>query len=454
MPVQRPIAKRIIRFFASLKTAVIILAYLCCVIAIGTVVESRLDAQAAKANVYDSFWMYFGMGALSLSLLAVMADRWPWRRRHAPFLLAHVGIITIIFGSIMTMKYGLDGSMTIGVGEAQSHVTIPSPEIVIYASFGDRLSKVFEMPADLFKRDLAKNPVIFNSDAGEMIFDEFKPYVIPQRQIKPTKDLKLGPAVRFQITNNQFQQIDWLVQRNPETGVLQDLGPLRLRLGGRRGTDHRNEVILTAVGEDQMTYQVYSKDHDEVMKQGKVKEGESFDLGWMGLKLKVLRYHFKAQDQWDIVPRETPTPLTVPAVKLRFKGEDHWIILNDTLRLFTDTTAYFVSYVYQRVDLKFDVTLKEFVKENYAGTQKAMAYKSAVSVQGLGDREITMNEPLNFKGLTFYQASFVEDTFGKPTATVLSVNYDPGRWIKYFGSLIMTLGILLLFFNKRQKGAK
>ncbi len=60
-----------------------------------------------------------------------------------------------------------------------------------------------------------------------------------------------------------------------------------------------------------------------------------------------------------------------------------------------------------------------------------------------------MNEPMKYKGLTFYQASFQNDQMGRPVASVLSVNYDPGRFLKYFGSLVMSLGIILLFYFKR-----
>lgn len=446
-------AKKIIRRLASLKLAVFILTYISVVIAIGTFVESKLDAVAAKAYVYDSFWMYLGLGALVLSLISVMVDRWPWKLKHTSFILAHIGIITILVGSVLTMKYGLDGNMIIGIGETQRNISVPNPQIVIYASYGDRLSKVFEMPMNFFKRDLKKDPLIFNSDAGEFRFTEFKPYVIPERKINPATEkdsfLNPGAAVRFQISNGQFQQIEWLVQRKADLGAQQDLGPLRVKLGGIHMMDGTNQVILNPISKDEMQYQVFAKNQKEARLKGKVKEGDSFDLGWMGMKLKVLRYHFKARESWEIKDREAPTPLTVSAVKLNFKNEDHWIILNDTLRVFTDTTAYFVSYLHENIDLGFGLTLKQFIKENYDGTQKAMEYKSLVLVPELGMKEIKMNEPLDYKGLTFYQASFQEDSFGQPLATVLSVNYDPGRFLKYFGSLIMFMGMMLLFYNRK-----
>ena len=63
-----------------------------------------------------------------------------------------------------------------------------------------------------------------------------------------------------------------------------------------------------------------------------------------------------------------------------------------------------------------------------------------------------MNEPMKMNGYTFYQASFTEDErTGEPTASVLSVNKDPGRWIKYFGSLIFSFGIVWLFYQRRNR---
>jgi hypothetical protein len=76
-----------------------------------------------------------------------------------------------------------------------------------------------------------------------------------------------------------------------------------------------------------------------------------------------------------------------------------------------------------------------------------MAYESVVYVPELGLHTISMNEPMKHKGLTFYQASFQEED-GRPIASIFSVNHDPGRFLKYLGSLIMSLGIVLLMWFK------
>jgi hypothetical protein len=55
---------------------------------------------------------------------------------------------------------------------------------------------------------------------------------------------------------------------------------------------------------------------------------------------------------------------------------------------------------------------------------------------------ISMNEPLKVEGFTLYQASYIMNP-GQPPVTVLSVNRDPGRPIKYLGSLILAFGFII-----------
>ena len=95
-----------------------------------------------------------------------------------------------------------------------------------------------------------------------------------------------------------------------------------------------------------------------------------------------------------------------------------------------------------------DLTLGPVEVKHYQGTSKAASYESVVAVDGLGEHLISMNEPLKMNGLLFYQSSF-EDGPNGPTASIFAVNYDPGRWLKYLGSLIMSLGIILLFYFKK-----
>jgi hypothetical protein len=61
-----------------------------------------------------------------------------------------------------------------------------------------------------------------------------------------------------------------------------------------------------------------------------------------------------------------------------------------------------------------------------------------------------MNNPLKYDEFTFYQSSYFPlgpDLYG----SALSVNYDPGRALKYLGSLFIVLGSIWHFYIRRKK---
>ena len=58
-----------------------------------------------------------------------------------------------------------------------------------------------------------------------------------------------------------------------------------------------------------------------------------------------------------------------------------------------------------------------------------------------------MNAPLTHGKYTFYQSGFDQTADGKDVS-VLSVAYDPGRFLKYLGSLMICVGIFVMSYVK------
>ena len=87
------------------------------------------------------------------------------------------------------------------------------------------------------------------------------------------------------------------------------------------------------------------------------------------------------------------------------------------------------------------------------GTNTPASYESFVDLftkEGPLKAHISMNNPLTHKGLTFYQASYSVDEWGNHSST-LSANYDPGRFWKYLGALMVIAGSLWHYFLTTQK---
>lgn len=442
--------KKINKPLASLKLAVFIILSIAVITAVGTFVEAKYDAYAARKLVYDTWYMYTVMGLLVVNLIAVMVDRLPWKKRHAAFVLAHIGIIILLFGGLLTMKYGLDGSMRVVIGDKNNLVQTSETDLIVYSSFdGDRYSKTLETEVDFFKKPpTANKPFNVPVFEGSIQVVDYKKYVLPAKKVVADETGKAGSGLRFQVQNPNVNVIEWLVQRKANNLATHDFGPAQVHLGPAPTQGQgRNEIYLTPA-KDGLNYIVFYKDSVKPGKKGFVKEGDVFDPGFkMALNFRVLRFLPAAIEDWDLQEVDHPTPMTTSAVKIIFDKKEHWVLLNDMVKLFTNNAVYLLTYGNRRIDIGFPVMLKSFAVDRYQGTMRAAAYKSVVEVPEVGEREISMNEPLKHKGLTIYQASFQEEQ-GKPVASIFSVNHDPGRVWKYMGSLIMTLGIILLMWFK------
>lgn len=435
---------------ASLKLAVFIIISIAVITAVGTIIEAKYDAYAAKKLVYDTWYMYGIMGLLVVNLSAVMLDRWPWKKRHAAFVSAHIGIIILLAGALLTMKFGLDGSMRVGIGESNNLVQTAETDMVVYTSFdGDRYSKTLDQEVDFFKNPpTEQKPFLIPAYEGEIRVVDYKKYILPSRRVVAGEEGKAGSGVRFQIQNPNVNVIEWLVQRRPDALATHNFGPAQIHLGAApekgRGA---NEIYLTPE-KTGLRYVVFQKDSEKPLKKGVVKEGDAFDPGFkMAMQFRILRFLPAAIEDWEIQDTDRPTPLTTSAIKIIFEGKEHWVLLNDMVKLFTKNGVYLVTYGNRRVDVGFPVKLKSFNVSRYQGTMRAMSYESVVEVPDLGEHLISMNEPLKYKGLTIYQASFQEEN-GQPVASIFSVNQDPGRFLKYLGSLVISLGIILLMWFK------
>ncbi|WP_413584437.1 cytochrome c biogenesis protein ResB [Bdellovibrio sp. HCB274] len=448
--------KKLVRFFSSLQLAVITLLLLSILICIGTIVESRYDATAAKVFVYGSVWMNLTMGMLVISLIAVIASRWPWQKKHAAFIFAHIGVIMIIVGAVITQRKGIDGTIRLLPGEKNSAVTVSETELILYRSKdGANYDIVHSEPVEFLKNPIKSDrPFLIKTKDAEIEIAESVPYALPKQNVQNSLIAQSGAGLRFQMTNNRIQTIEWLVQRNVFEKINYDMGPVLLSMGGLWDRNLRRHEIRLVPKEKGAQYAFYRENEKDPAIKGDIAEGEKVTTPWMGLEFRMLRYFPKAEVKWDLEKLDHPTPQSVAALKVRQGGYENWLFLNDYLKIFTDKHVYLLSYRNRQVDLGFPLELKEFRKSQYPGSTKAMAYESSVSYGDGKEVLISMNEPLQHEGFSIYQAGFDQLPNSSQFVSILSVNKDPGRVLKYLGSLIMSIGILLLFYFRKQYSRK
>jgi hypothetical protein len=111
-----------------------------------------------------------------------------------------------------------------------------------------------------------------------------------------------------------------------------------------------------------------------------------------------------------------------------------------------------VRYAAAKVPLGFSLKLVDLRRDTNPGQVGNAACSSLVRIldkQSLVDEErlISMNRPLLHNGFRVYQSSFREAGHGKD-ASIFNVAYDPGRPLKYLGSLLICGGIATMFYMK------
>lgn len=122
--------------------------------------------------------------------------------------------------------------------------------------------------------------------------------------------------------------------------------------------------------------------------------------------------------------------------------------------LIFDNVIVKLEYGSKIVQLPFSIRLNDFQLDRYPGSMSPSSYASEVTVieeNGKSyDYRIFMNRTLSEGNFLFFQSSYFPDE----TGTVLSVNNDPGKWPTYLGYFLLTLGLVLNFFDKKSRFRK
>ncbi len=187
------------------------------------------------------------------------------------------------------------------------------------------------------------------------------------------------------------------------------------------------------------------KDNKVILTQ-KVIEGEKLVTPWMGIELyigSVIRNAILHEDV-SLVNPEKRSELPPSALQIKVNNEElFWLSEGEEKNIYNNDKSFKIFFGRETFQLPFQIRLIKFSKLDYPGTSTPISYESTVEVDGYTSPiKISMNEPLKKEGYTIYQASYVLNP-NQPPVSIFSVNKDPGRIIKYIGSLILSLGVLI-----------
>lgn len=450
---------------ASLKLAVFVIVGLASSLAAATFIESLYDTRTAQYWIYRSPWFAALLLLLGINILASALSRLPWKPRHLPFLLAHVGILTLLTGSFLTQKYGLDGSLRVSEGEATSVVELEDMALIILDGVNATRVPIPWIPPEVEFKKLSLKSRGYPYD---LTIDQYMTHAQPNYNFIPAAVSAMAkPAVKLQLQGGRMaiKQDFWLWGGDPSWASVQ-AGPASLILAPEDTSISKIDVpkgrpslIVQAEKDGKIHYLAISSDGKKVAGHlsAKQAEGYTLDPSWRGgVKIIFEKSLSKALPQTTFTPSRVQHGTEAPPSAIHLvsghggEGSELWLGMGERAALDVGGKSVEIGYFPERVILPFQVKLDQFTVDHYDGTNSPSSYSSRVSVldaKGEHSALISMNEPLTQMGTTLYQASY-EEAMPRPVTSILSVNRDPGRVWKYIGSILIVLGSILLFARK------
>ena len=442
---------RLFNFLSSMKFAAILLFAFAFSIGYATFIENDFGTRAAKALIFNAWWLEAIMILLCLSLILNMFKNNMFCWNKITMLTYHLAFIVILIGAGTTRYFGTEGMMHIREGRMENKFV--SDDLYLQIRVDDKkfqyeydkrlfLSPIsnndFSVPIDFFENTIQikyvdfivniKDSLIENLENGRSIIH----LVVPGESGMQSVFLKEGEQKiigqnNFTLNNPKEEAINLFYNDSLILVTNKDIESMSML--------DRSTATLTKNQRNILTKRkLYSaKNLQFVVKEIHPKAEiitASKHLKMENGKEDALVVNLFCNGESKQVELIGGSGYVSPKNKFELNG------LNFTL-----------SYGARYLQTPFFIKLKDFQLERYAGSMSPSSFASEVSVidgQTEKDYRIFMNNVLNYKGYRLFQSSYDKDEKG----TILSVNHDWwGTLLTYIGYGLLFLGILLTFFS-------
>ncbi|GIV31646.1 MAG: cytochrome c biogenesis protein [Saprospiraceae bacterium] len=454
----KQIAGKIFATLFSMRAAGMYMIAFAAAIGIATFIENDFGTSSAQKLVFQARWFEVLLALFAICLIVNIVRYRMVQQKKWTILTFHAAMIVILLGAGITRYFGYEGMMHIREGDTSNTFLSRETYLIFEAKKGDQLFRFHE-------------PVLF-ATLGDNTFE--KAYRLGGQDVHV--------AVTGFMPNPKETMVD------DENGVP----VLRIVMGGASGREEyhlklgdRSNIrgvpfnfgnapvqgaVNIALRNDSLFFMAYEPFEVTVMATQEKSQLEP--AVWHPLRLRSLYANDRASFVFGMYspharveiisadPKMTSTSMGGVQMRIRTGGEESEFMVvgaqgieGRPRRVQVGGMDFAVSYGSRRVQLPFALKLNDFILEKYPGTESASSYESRVTLldprNGTErDVRIYMNNILNYDGYRFFQSSFDQDELG----TYLSVNYDaPGTLVSYLGYALLTLGMLLMFFDKKSR---
>ncbi len=392
---------RFINFFTSLRLTVVCLALAIVLVFVGTLAQVDLGLYATQEKFFRSFFVFWTPGGTSLkipvmpggwllgllllvNLIAAHIKRFNFSRKKIGILCIHAGLILLLSGQFLTELFQQESQMRLEPGDTK-----------FYSESGRK----YEL-AVIDTTDSKSDHVV----------------AIPESLLEKGGDIKT-PELPFTLKVKKFYTNS--VPDGPVTA-----GPERIG-----STNEITKMLLFSPTNETRTMDTV--DVPSALVQVETDKGV---LGEFAVSAWLTKYPFFVNftNMSRFAPaskrNDAPPDATVPQ-SFAFNGRTYTIALRPV--------RYYNPY---------SVRLIAFNHDLYPGTDTPINFSSKIHLNDPStgdDRDILiyMNNPLRYRGATFFQASFERGDAG----TILQVVHNPASLAPYIACSLVALGLVIHF---------
>lgn len=464
----------IFKFLASLRLAVILLGVLIVMSIVGTIAESKFDADTARLWIYEAPWFSLWIALLVANLACSTLMRWPWRKHHTGFLLTHLGIIVVVLGAVIGQTGGIEGTMTLFrdappddmlvLQTRQLTIRDGGSQQAMGIHLGRRTLEVRGKPMDLWVTPSGwKIEAVASSSRLLSTF-------------QPAPAAEGSPAVRVRLrTGAMNQTVDqWLLAGHRDHSRL-DLGLITVDLipdSAEPPTTGAGSHAIIRVKADG-TFGIILSTRGKHSAETPLTVGKPMPTGWADWTIEAVQnlpsatpaFHFEPLPENQTPPMGQPL---LEGVKIRASNGDRfaeqWVAAGWRANFPTGSFPLEVAYGWETHRLPFGLVLRNFAVEHNEGTDDPASFRSDLSVilpDGVeaASGSCAMNRPFDYPsawwrsltGLT-YKISQASWNPNDPTQSSVQILRDPGWLFKWVGSLIICSGLIAMFIFRRPTG--
>jgi cytochrome c-type biogenesis protein CcsB len=450
--------KKIKNILFSMELTGILLMMFAIAVGYATFIENDFGTIAAKSRVYNATWFEVLLLLLAINMIGSIIINKMYVRKRWAMLLFHISFLIILIGAAITRFISYEGMMRIREGEISNSVISDRAYIRVWADNGT-VPYYTEKAVLPTPKSAGKFEKAFSYGNQKVKVEVLNYYTNPSETVIEGD----GDPLLWLVVSDKNAGRQNIYLRN---GDVKSIGKSTLTYNSEPVPGAVN-IISAADGlkftaPDSINYMNMAANTTQILSPDSTYPMQQMSLYRIGdLSIVVKSLYQKAKI--GLVSTEGQDGMNgMDAINARITVGNESKEVNvyggqgfagDAVDQVVNGINVKISFGSKIIELPFSLRLNDFQLERYPGSNSPSSYASEITVFDQSKSlempfRIYMNHVLNYRGYRFFQSSYDKDERG----TVLSVNHDAsGTIVTYIGYFLMTLGMVLSFFNKNSR---